>query len=390
MRAAKSLRHTIDVLQSVNPLPQTRSRVVRTFTLEFKHYMKSIESNVLTTRSSYAVVWRRWIGRAVFALMAIMFLYLGATIWSVRGDLFRALGRLPLSSLPSAIGLVLCGLALRAGRWHYYARRLRWVVPAHHSVMAFLASFAFTATPGKAGELVKSVLLRTRYDIPLADGAGVLLVERLGDLLAVIILAAGGLALLPGALGYLLVTALLVGVAMIFVCNRPIYAPFFSRLAKVPKLSGTAHKILRMLDSGRVLLQPAPFLVGVGIAVLAWGCEGWAFHIIIQGFGVESRLLTACSIFGVATLVGALSALPGGLGSFEGIMVLLLSQTGMSVGAATLPVVVFRFCTLWLGSLIGLVFMVGWLSFVSPVNARSPSGDSDDQSPRLACSSSSA
>jgi len=322
--------------------------------------------------------------------MTIMFLYLGATIWSVRGDLIRAVGQLPLSSLPSAVGLVLCGLALRAGRWHYYARRLHWDIPLNHSVAAFLASFAFTATPGKAGELVKSVLLRTRYDIPLADGAGVLLVERLGDLLAVIILAAGGLALLPGALGYLIATVLLVGAAMVFVSSRRIHAPVLSQLTRIPKLSGTADKILRMLDSGRVLLQPAPYLVGVGLAVLAWGCEGWAFHVIIRGFGVESRVLTSCSIFGVATLVGALSALPGGLGSFEAVMVLLLSRSGMPVGAATLPVVVFRLCTLWLGSLIGLLFMLGWLSFVSPVNARYSGGGPDDQSPRLACSSSSA
>jgi hypothetical protein len=56
---------------------------------------------------------------------------------------------------------------------------------------------------------------------------------------------------------------------------------------------------------------------------------------------------------------------------------LLLSRIGMPVGAATLPVVVFRFCTLWLGSLIGLVFMLGWLYFTSRGNARVPGGDPD-------------
>jgi len=56
--------------------------------------------------------------------------------------------------------------------------------PWRHSLLAFLASFVFTATPGKAGEVIKSVLLRTRYDVPLPMAWGVLLVERLGDLLA--------------------------------------------------------------------------------------------------------------------------------------------------------------------------------------------------------------
>ena len=103
--------------------------------------------------------WSRWIGHAVLALTAMMGLYLGATIWASWGNLVVALRRLPLGVLPSIIGLVLVGFALRAVRWHFYVRWLRWNVPLVPSVCAFLASFAFTATPGKAGEVVKSVLL---------------------------------------------------------------------------------------------------------------------------------------------------------------------------------------------------------------------------------------
>jgi glycosyltransferase 2 family protein len=307
-------------------------------------------------------VWSRWIGRTVLALTAMMCLYLGATMWSARGDLLRAIDRLPFSSLPGVVGLVFLGLALRAARWHYYVRRLQWQIPVIPSICAFLASFAFTATPGKAGEVVKSVLLRTRYDVPLADGVGVLLVERLGDLLAVLILAAGGLALLADGLVYLLIAALLVVGTTVVVSSRRIYGPIVAMVARVPKLSGVADKVLRLLEAGHELLRPIPFLVGMGLALIAWSCEGWAFHLLIRGFGVEMSLLTACSIYGVATLVGALSMLPGGIGGFEAVMgFLLVKQFGMSLAEATLPVVLFRLCSLWLGSLLGLAFMLGWL-----------------------------
>ena len=56
-------------------------------------------------------------------------------------------------------------------------------------------------------------------------------------------------------------------------------------------------------------------------------------------------------------------------------MVLLLSRLGMPVAAATLPVVIFRFCSLWLGSLLGLIFMLVWLAFVSQAAANTSSGD---------------
>ena len=59
---------------------------------------------------------------------------------------------------------------------------------------AFVAGFAFTATPGKVGEVVKSVLLKRRFGTSLSATAASLLVERVTDLLAMLGLAVAGLA----------------------------------------------------------------------------------------------------------------------------------------------------------------------------------------------------
>ena len=146
--------------------------------------------------------WRKWVKHSLWLLAVIIAVYSAAGLWAVRGDLARASQSLPWRVLPPVMGLVVLGWALRSLRWHYYVRHLRWPVSLSHSLLAFFASFAFSATPGKVGEVVKSVLLRTRYDVPLADGAGVLLVERLGDLLAILVLSAGGLVLLADGVPY--------------------------------------------------------------------------------------------------------------------------------------------------------------------------------------------
>jgi glycosyltransferase 2 family protein len=318
--------------------------------------------------------WGRWAKRSLLFLGAVMALYVGAGLWAVRGDLLRASRQVPLHVLPTVIFFVACGWVLRALRWQYYVRRLNWGVPWGPSLVAFFASFAFTATPGKAGEVIKSVLLRTRYNVPLAEGAGVLVVERLGDLLAVLILAAGGLTLLADGLVYFVIAAVLVGGVTLLVCSRAVYQGLLSRIARVPRFARPAEKVLRLLDAGHSLLQPAPFLVGVGIALIAWSCEGWALHVLLRGFGLAIQPLTSSSVFGIATLVGALSALPGGLGSFEVVMVLLLSRMGLAVTAATLPVLLFRFCTFWLGSFVGLIFLAGWYVCLTTSNSKAPTG----------------
>jgi glycosyltransferase 2 family protein len=305
----------------------------------------------------------QWVKRSLFVLALIMGVYVGAGLWAVGGDLVSASRQLPLRVIPGMLCLVFCGLGLRSLRWWYYVRYLKWEVPAGDTFLVFFASFAFTATPNKAGEVIKSVLLRTRYAIPLTDSIAVLMVERLGDLLAVLVLAAGGLSLMADGWGYFLIAALPLGGAIVLVSNRKIYYPILSKISGIRRLSGIIEKLLHLLDTGRALLRPAPFLVGFGIALIAWACEGWAFDFLIKAFGVSTGPIVSCSIFGIATLAGALSALPGGVGSFEVVMVLLLSRVGLSMSAATLPVVLFRCCTLWLTSVLGLLLLLAWLAF---------------------------
>ena len=319
--------------------------------------------------------WGKWARRSIAVLGLLIGLYVGAGAWAVRGDLARAIQQVPWKTVPAVLGLVATGWGLRAGRWHYYVRHLRWPVSFHQSVWAFFASFAFSATPGKAGELVKSVLLRTRYEVPLAEGAGVLLVERLGDLLAVLLLAIGGLALLPDGKLYFALAASLIVLMTVFVCSRSIHTALLAQVARLPRLADLAAKGLRLLDTGRALLRPAPFLAGLGFAIMAWGCEGLAFHILVRHFGVTASPLTSISVFGIATVVGALSALPGGIGTFEAVMLLLLSRLGLPLAAATLPVVLFRFFTFWLGGFLGLLLLGYWLSLFSPRQTVGLAGD---------------
>jgi uncharacterized protein (TIRG00374 family) len=82
-------------------------------------------------------------------------------------------------------------------------------------------------------------------------------------------------------------------------------------------------------------------------------------------------------IYAAATLVGAVSALPGGLVSTEGSMVALLQQSGVSRGAASAGTLLVRLATLWFAVAIGLAALA-CLKKVRPVAvAASPGGEPD-------------
>ena len=76
-------------------------------------------------------------------------------------------------------------------------------------------------------------------------------------------------------------------------------------------------------------------------------------------------LLRALSIYVAATLVGAISASPGGLVGTEGSMVALLQQIGIVSGVASAGTLLVRLATLWFAVLVGLVALA-WLNRVKP------------------------
>ena len=144
----------------------------------------------------------KWVHRALIALIGIATLYACAMAWVGRDSWHVAVTRLTLPDLLTVIALVFVGFLLRAARWHYYIRVLQWDVPPWRSFSALVASIALTATPGKTGELVKAALLREYHPVSLSQGAGILLVERLGDLVAVLLLALAGLTAFTGVTSY--------------------------------------------------------------------------------------------------------------------------------------------------------------------------------------------
>src|SRR5262249_10586841 len=228
------------------------------------------------------------------------------------------------------------------GRWHYYVRVLDWDVPLVPSLTAFVASFALTATPGKAGELVKAGLLRTRHDVSLTQGVGILMIERLGDLLALIMLALGGLTLFTDLRGYVVASLVVVGAAALIASRATTARAITMRISAAPQLRVVALKLLNALDAGRQLLHPLPVLGGSALALAAWSCEGLAFHLLIGHLGIYSPLLISFSIFSLSTLAGAVSMLPGGIGGVEVVMALLLTRLAAPASVAAVAVLLFR------------------------------------------------
>jgi uncharacterized protein (TIRG00374 family) len=94
--------------------------------------------------------------------------------------------------------------------------------------------------------------------------------------------------------------------------------------------------------------------------MLAYGSQALVFAWFCNVAGVELAIADCVLIFVQATLFGAASMLPGGLGAMEAALVFQLIERGVGDGSALSLAIAIRLVTLWLGMSLGGVSLVAF------------------------------
>lgn len=93
------------------------------------------------------------------------------------------------------------------------------------------------------------------------------------------------------------------------------------------------------------------------ISFVVWFLELLRVYVVFLSFGVSISLGMIASVFLVSSLIGIIPILPGGLGSIDGVMILLYSMAGVSAGVSTAATLVERMISLWMIIIIGIVLL---------------------------------
>ena len=260
-----------------------------------------------------------------------------------------------------ALGFLLAAgnYGIRVARWQYYLQCIDVTLPLGESAVVFLAGFVMSVTPGKVGEVFKSLLLYESRGVSIARTAPIVVAERLTDLIALVLLTAlGSLAFEHGVI-IALGGALLVS-GMVLVCAyRPLGEAILRYGERIKPLAKIMHKLHEAYESLLTMLRPGPLLFGTFLAVCAWGLECAALYVIVHGFpDLHLEWDAAVFAYSASTIVGALAMLPGGLGVTEAGMTGLLQTLGgasMTKEVATAATILVRLATLWFAVGIGMV-----------------------------------
>jgi uncharacterized protein (TIRG00374 family) len=300
----------------------------------------------------------RLLRKLLVAMMLGVFVYAGFALYRGINEIGESLGHFTWSAFALACALAFGNYLTRFLKWEFYLARLGIRgVPKLDSLLTFLSGLVLTVTPGKVGEVFKSIVLHQTHDVAVARTAPIVLAERLTDVLGIVILIVAGSASFPGGLAWAGAGSFLVVGILVAVSSDRVFQTLIGFFERGPeKARKLAPKVREAWSSLRTMTTPGALVVPTLLSILAWFLEGFALWVILRGFGESTPVLMACFFYATATLAGALIPVPGGLGVTEGTLEEQLHHFGnVSTATATSAMILVRFATLWFAVLVGFV-----------------------------------
>jgi uncharacterized protein (TIRG00374 family) len=95
----------------------------------------------------------------------------------------------------------------------------------------------------------------------------------------------------------------------------------------------------------------------IPLSFLIWIFEIIRVYLVFLAFGANVNLIVIGEVFIVASLVGMIPLLPGGLGAIDGVMILLYSSAGITSSISAAATVIERLISFWMATIIGLVIL---------------------------------
>jgi len=290
------------------------------------------------------------------ALVLAVAVYFILAVVSGLGDLSAALDKLNWSLLPAIFGLVTLSYAGRFTRWLYYLHILKVHVPLGKNAAIFAAGLSMTISPGKLGEVIKSVFVRRVSGAPVARTAPIVVAERATDGTGMVLWGLLGALSFSFGLWTILAFLTLTILGITVLRSKKLSLLAERVLLKLPLLNRLAPHLSDFHGASNELLGVRPLIVGTSISFLSWGLEIFAVYLCAVAIVADLDFLLVVFVFTVSSLGGALSMVPGGLGVAEaGLAGMFIGLGDLAKGPAVALTFLVRLATLWFATFIGII-----------------------------------
>jgi uncharacterized protein (TIRG00374 family) len=232
--------------------------------------------------------------------------------------------------------------------------------------------------PARAGELLRSYILKRREAVPVSASLATVVLERLFDGLVMLLFVFAALPFTPLPQGY---TVLVTFFSLAFVAALLVFLLLASHPERLSRLYGRSVDLLvparmrpkihdtfdRFIDGLQSLRSPRDLALIFLSSALIWLTETCKYWFVMHAFPFHVSFTVLMLMTAVVNLFTTLPSTPGYVGTFDVPGIAVLTAAGVPPEIAAGYTVVLH-VALWLPvTLLGLVFMllehVGWGDF---------------------------
>jgi glycosyltransferase 2 family protein len=258
----------------------------------------------------------------------------------------------------------------RTWRWDYMLRPLKPIPLRRLWPVVVIGYMGNNVYPLRAGELLRSYVLRRREDVPMSASLATVVVERVFDGLVMLIFVFAALPLAPLPSETLRITVILASLAFFGALV------IFFALAAVPQralqlVAWLTGRLLPARFGPRLLALAGRFLDGLASlrtfrnvmmiflsSVVIWLLETVKYWFIMQAFPFDVSFFALMLMNGVVNLATTLPSAPGHVGTFDAPGIAVLVLYGVEHATATAYTLILH-AALWFPvTLLGAVYMV--------------------------------
>lgn len=287
----------------------------------------------------------------LIGLFAVV-IYLLMCIYADFGALSRAMKNFRWTFLLALFALTTMNYLIRFLKWDFFLKQAGVHLNLRDNLYVFFSGLSMIITPGKIGEIWKGWLIKEINGAELSKTVPVVIVERITDVLGLAILSLFGI-LYYRESGYYILALLLIFLGFFVVIK--------SKTISNRLISMLEHKMRRYTENIKTMhrtfenTMELKGLIGMSfLSAFAWFFECIGMYLVILGFKECISITQATFIFSFASLAGAVSMIPGGLGVAEVTMSGLLQFFGLTPTTSVGVALIVRFGTLWYGAIMGM------------------------------------
>jgi glycosyltransferase 2 family protein len=232
------------------------------------------------------------------------------------------------------LGFNVLDVSARGARWQRLIAPIRVISYPRMLGYLLIGYLANNVLPARLGELVRSHYLGDREGISRATALGTVVVERVIDTTAVVLIGAAAILLLHvrGLLasavlvGLAVSAVLVVGLALGIVAHRLPYADrVVQRVERWPTIAALGSRLQGGLA---VAAKPRTLVAAIALTLLAWSMSVLSFAAAGQAVGIQLTLGEAAFLSSGVALATAIPSAPGYIGTFE----LVAGSVGQTFG----------------------------------------------------------